>query len=120
MLTFLLSWYESIDFDVIQTCRTTSKFVSDEEWIQKRQTLANFFTEFANVHTFIPDLPMYASAAAEAEEGVEGEKDDSEAKADEAEAEGERAEAGAASTSMAAETPASGSGGGAETETPAT
>ena len=33
VLTFLLSWYETIDFDVIQTCRTACKFVSEEEWI---------------------------------------------------------------------------------------
>ena len=115
VLTFLLSWYETIDFDIIQTCRTASTFVSEEEWIQRWQNLANFYTEFANVHTFIPDLPFYASAAAEAEED-EGED---EADDDEAEAGGEGADAGAASTSTATETPASGSGGDAGTEAPA-
>ena len=69
VLTFLLSWYETIDFEVIQTCRTVSKFVSEEEWIRRRQNLENFYTEFANVHTFIHHLPFYASAAAKAEEG---------------------------------------------------
>ena len=75
VLTYLLSWYETIDFDVVQTCRIASKFVSEEQWVERRKELANFFTERADLHTFIPNLPFMAAADdEEAEE--EGEEDD--------------------------------------------
>ena len=84
-----------------------SKFNSEEEWIQRRQELANFFTERADLHMFIPNLPFMAEPAADAEEAEgkgEGEADDS----DEGEAE------------AAPQTEATGSGsvGGAEAEAP--
>ena len=55
-LTYLLSWYETIDFDLVQTCRVASKFVAEDQWIEQRKELANFFTERADLHTFNPNL----------------------------------------------------------------
>ena len=102
-LSYILSWYETIDFDLIQTCRIGGKFISDEEWIKRRQDLANFFTERADLHNFIPNLP-FMEAPAEGEEG-EGEGDEgSEADA----AEDEVADDAEATSQI--EIPASGSG----------
>ena len=109
-LTYLLGWYETIDFDVVQTCRTESKFVSEDVWIERRKELANFFTERADLHTFIPNLPFMAAPAADGEEAEEeGEEDDD----DEGDAGGD------AETDPRTETTASGSGTNAETDPPA-
>ena len=87
-----------------------SKFFSEDEWIERRKKLANFFTERADLHTFIPNLPFMVAPAAEGEEGSEADADDDEV--DEAEAGGD-AEAG-----LRTETPGSGSGTGVETTAP--
>ena len=55
-LSYLLGWYETIDFDLVQTYRLESKFIAEEAWVQCRKELANFFTERADLHTFIPNL----------------------------------------------------------------
>ena len=117
-LSYILGWYETIDFDVVQTCRVASKFVSEDEWIARRNELANFFTERADLHTFIPNLPFMAAPAAEGEEAEEeGDEDGNEADAaddqdDETEARGD------AEAASRAETSASGSGKSAETASP--
>ena len=41
VLTYLCSWYETIDFDLVQTCRVASKFVSEDQWIERRKELAD-------------------------------------------------------------------------------
>ena len=116
-LTYLLGWYETIDFDVVQTCRTASKFVSEDEWVERRKELANFFTERADLHTFIPNLPFMAAPAAEGEEAEEEGEEESEADAtDDKDEEGEAG--GDAETTSRTETPASGSSTNAETEAP--
>ena len=116
-LTYLLGWYETIDFDVVQTCRVASKFVSEDEWIKRRKELANFFTEHADLHTFIPNLPFMAAPGAEGEEGEEEGEEVSEANT--AEDKDEEDEAGGdAETTSQTEAPASGSGTNAEREAP--
>ena len=75
--------------------------------------LANFFTEHADVHTFIPNLPFMAAGPTEDEEAEEG----SEAEADDAESE-EAEAAGDAKTAALTDTPASGSGTNIEAKAP--
>ena len=105
-LSYLLGWYESIDFELVQTYRSESKFIAEEEWVERRKELANFFTERADVHSFIPNLPFKSEASADAEEaGEEGEAEDD--------------DEGAAEITSQAEASASGTGGSAETEAPA-
>ena len=106
-LSYVLGWYETINFEVVQTIRTASKFNAEEEWIQRRQELANFFTERADLHTFIPNLPFMDEAAADGEE-VEEEGEGEAVDSDEGEAE----------AAPRTEATASGSGGGAEAEAP--
>ena len=86
-LSHMLSWYEAIDFDVVQTCRTNSKYIAEEEWVQRRKQLANYYTERASVHSFIPGLPFLKGMEPEAEEGAEEEVDGDDGS--EAEASGE-------------------------------
>ena len=120
-LSYILGWYETIDFDKLQTCRTASKFVSEEEWVERRKKLANFFTERADLHTFIPNLPFMAAPPAEddkaEEEGEEEGEEASDAEADDDEDE-EAEAAGAAKSAALTETPARGSGTNTETEAP--
>ena len=104
-LSYLLGWYETIDFDLVQANRVESKFNAEEEWIERRKALANFFTERANLHTFIPNLPFMAAPAADAEEAEEEGVDEEDSEGD-------------AETTAQTEATASGSGGSAETEAP--
>ena len=104
-LSYLLGWYETIDFEVVQSLRMESKFNSEAEWIQRHQELANFFTERADLHTFIPNLPFMAAPAADAEEAKE-------------EGEAKDVDKDDAETALQTEATTSGSGGGAETEAP--
>ena len=129
-LSYVLGWYETIDFDKLQTCRTASKFVSEKEWVERRKKLANFFTERADLHTFIPNLPFMAAPPAEDDEAEEeGEEAGDEAEEESEEAsdaeadddEDEEAEAaGDAKSAALTETPAWGSGTTTETEAPPT
>ena len=116
-LTYLLGWYETIDFDVVQTCRVASKFVSEDQWIKRRKELANFFTKRADLHTFIPNLPFMA--AAPVEEGSEEEDGEDESEADAADDKNDETEAGGDDeTASRAETSVSGSGKSADTAAP--
>ena len=116
-LSYILGWYETIDFDKLQTCRTASKFVSEEEWVERRKKLANFFTERADLHTFIPNLPFMAAPPAEDDEAKEEGEEARDAEADDDEDE-EAEAAGGAKSAAPTETPASGSGTNTETEAP--
>ena len=52
-LTFILSWYEGINLDVLQTLRSGSKWTTDPELIQRRQERAYSFIRYAQIHNFI-------------------------------------------------------------------
>ncbi|KAK1697750.1 hypothetical protein QYE76_014447 [Lolium multiflorum] len=54
-LKFVLSWYEELDLDALQTLRIGSTTLSDEEKIQKRQARAYEIAQYAAVHKFILD-----------------------------------------------------------------
>ena len=109
VLSFLLSWYEGIDFDLLQSYRIESKFVSEEPWIQRRKDLAYSFIQFAPVHDFTPGPPIQPPAAEESEEEVT----DDEAEEAEKDAEDEAAKAFSGN-----ETPAPNLADGAGTEAP--
>ena len=52
-LSFILSWYEGIKLEALQTMRTGSKWTTDPDLIKRRQETANSFIPYANVHTFV-------------------------------------------------------------------
>src|SRR4051812_25815344 len=58
VLSCILYWYETIDLDTIQTCRTGSNYICKDDWITRRQDMATYFTQRADLHTFNPDLPF--------------------------------------------------------------
>lgn len=117
-MSYILSWYETIEFDLVQTCRTASKFVSEDQWIEQHKELVNFFTERADLHTFIPNLPFQVAPAAGGEE-AEGEADEEEEEGNAADdKDGESEADGDAEATPQTETAASGPGTTADTEAP--
>jgi len=62
----VLSWYEGINLDVLHGMRTNGLYVTDPEFIKKRQELAYSFLEYIDLSKFIED-PF----AEEEEEGEE-------------------------------------------------
>ena len=69
-LTFVLSWYESIDLRALQSLRSDSKWTSDPTLIQSRKEAAAFMANYAQTQYFIPG-PVYSDG--------EDEEDDDEA-----------------------------------------
>ena len=67
-LSFVLSWYEGIKLETLQSMHTGSKWTTDPELIKRRQATAYSFIPYANVHAFVegPD------------EGEENEEEDEE------------------------------------------
>jgi hypothetical protein len=74
-LSFVLSWYEDIDLNVLKTMRIGSKWTSELELIQKRQETAYAIAQYADMHTFIEDPN---AEFLDAEEGEAGADDDAE------------------------------------------
>ena len=58
-LSFVLSWYEGIKLDALQTMRLGSKWTTDPYLIKQRQETAYSFIPYANIHTFVegPEIP---------------------------------------------------------------
>ena len=69
-LTFVLSWYEEIDLNVLQSLRSDSKWTSDSALIQRRKDAAFSMASYAETLNFIAG-PVYSDG--------EDEEDDDEA-----------------------------------------
>jgi len=52
-LSFVLSWYEGIKLEALQTMRTGSKWTTDPDLIKRRQDTSYSFIPYANVYTFV-------------------------------------------------------------------
>lgn len=74
-LSFVLSWYDGINLDVLQSMRVGSPFLSNPELIAKRQEWAYSFIQYADVHTFVegPRSDADEEAAEEEEEEMDEE-----------------------------------------------
>ena len=77
-LKFVLSWYEDLDLDALETLRIGSAILSDEEKIKKRQARAYDIAQYAAVHRFIPDPADLEVPEEEAQEGEATGDDDAE------------------------------------------
>ena len=77
-LSVILSWYETLDFDLFQSLRTNGKFVSEPEWIEKRKQLANSFIEYIDLDKLIdgPSFDQQRDEPAEEADGESGEDDE--------------------------------------------
>jgi hypothetical protein len=54
-LSFVLSWYEGIKLEALQSMRTGSKWTTDPELIKQRKETAYSFVPYADIHTFVED-----------------------------------------------------------------
>ena len=52
-LTFVLSWYESIDLEALKSLRSDSKWTSDPTLVQSREKAASFMATYAQTRNFI-------------------------------------------------------------------
>ena len=69
-LTFVLSWYESIDLRALKSLRSDTKWTSDPTLVQSRKEAASFMATYAQTRNFIAG-PVYSDG--------EDEEDDDEA-----------------------------------------
>ena len=74
----VLSWYEGIKLEVLRGIRTNGKYVTDPEWIKKRQEIAYSFLDYIDLSKFVED-PVEAEEEegedAGDEEGTEADND---------------------------------------------
>ena len=72
----VLSWYEGIKLEVLRGIRTNGKYVTDPEWIKKRQEIAYSFLDYIDLSKFVEDP---ADAGEEEEDEDAGEEEGTEA-----------------------------------------
>lgn len=52
-MSFVLSWYEGINLDVLQKMRLNSKWTTDPDLVKRRQERAYSFIPYADIHKFV-------------------------------------------------------------------
>ena len=55
-LVYVLTWYEGINLDALQTMRANSKWTTDPELIQRRRDRAYSLIRYAPIHDFVAGL----------------------------------------------------------------
>ena len=60
----ILSWYEGIKLEVLHSIRTNGQYVTDLEYIKKRQEMAYSFLDYIDLTKFVED-PADAKEAEE-------------------------------------------------------
>ena len=55
-MTYVLSWYEGINLDVLQSLRTGSKRTTDPELVRRHRERAYSFIRYAPIHDFVEGL----------------------------------------------------------------
>ena len=65
-MTFVMSWYEDVKLESLQTVRANGQYVTDPELIKKRQERAYSFVPYGNIHEF-RDNPYAAESEDEDE-----------------------------------------------------
>ena len=75
-LSYVLSWYEELDLEMLKTVRDGSRWLSDPEHIQRRQELAYSLIQYAPVHSFVPGerVPQSEELEVDGEDGDEDEE----------------------------------------------
>ena len=80
-MSFVLSWYEAIDLDILKSLRSNSKWTSDPTLVQSRKEAAYLMASYAPTQTFIPG-PTYSDGEDDDEEDDEEEETDEETEAE--------------------------------------
>ena len=52
-LMYVLSWYEGLDLDALKTLRDGSKWLTDPDYVRRRQEFAHSLIQYAPVHSFV-------------------------------------------------------------------
>ena len=107
-LMYVLSWYEGLDLDALKTLRDGSKWLTDPDYVRRRQEFAHSLIQYAPVHSFVAGerVPQPEEIPVE---GEDVEEDEEEAVDEEIEADSPPRSAPGAAAESAAETPASSS-----------
>ena len=58
-MIYVLSWYEGINLDALQSMRADSKWTTDPALVQRRQERAYSFIRYALIHHFV-EGPVYS------------------------------------------------------------
>ena len=77
-LSFVLSWYEDIELDVLQTMRAGSPYTTDPELIKKRQERAYSFVQYGEIHQFVEGPPAEAEGGEDSRDSWSDYLDDEE------------------------------------------
>ena len=72
----VLSWYEGIKLEVLRGIRTNGEYVTNPEWIKKRQEIAYSFLDYIDLSRFVEDP---ADAEEEEEDEDAGDEEGTEA-----------------------------------------
>ena len=59
-MIYILSWYEGINLDALQSMRAGSKWTTDPALIQRRRDRAYSFIRYALIHDFV-EGPVYSN-----------------------------------------------------------
>ncbi len=76
-LSWVLSWYETIELANIKGVRDGSRWIGDPEWVKKRQELAYSLIQYADINNFHedPNAPADDQPEADDGQGSDGEDD---------------------------------------------
>ena len=74
-LTFVLSWYESINLNAVRSLRQGSKWTANPTLIESRKDAAKFMASYAPTRHFIPG-PAYSDDEEDDQDDEEGEDEE--------------------------------------------
>ena len=80
-MIYVLSWYEGINLDALQSMRAGSKWTTDPELVKRRQERAYSFIRYARIHEFV-EGPVHSDDEEEEEVSEDEEEVDEELEAD--------------------------------------
>ena len=110
-LMYVLSWYEGLDLDALKTLRDGSKWLTDPDYIRRRQEFAHSLIQYAPVHSFVAGerVPQPEEIPVEGEDDEEDEEEavDEEIEADTPPGSAPGTAAESAAVEAAVESPAS-------------
>ena len=74
-LSWVLSWYETLELEKIKGVRAGSRWTEDPEWVKRRQEFAYFLVQYADINNFHedPNAPADDQPEDDAEQGSDGE-----------------------------------------------
>ena len=76
-LTFVLSWYEDVELNILKSLRARSKWIEDPVLIERRKEAASYMAGYAKTRQFVPGTAYSDDEDyAEEDDGEETESDE--------------------------------------------